>query len=797
MKVVECGYKIDLHIHSIYSKHKDKAKVSYNTLEHVCVLASKLNENGVQICAITDHDAFGYDIYKKLKEYEYKEEFSIKKVFPGVEFSVDFRGDNGLDVPVHVIAIFDDSDDEKIRNIGTILSKENGVPDYDHAAAFSEVKFLEILREINIDTVLIAHQKSSLYSSSINKDDIKGIGDERFNEIVNTEYFEAFEFKNRRNEVFNKAYLSKTNREDMIRFITGSDCHNWEVYPQVDKNDNTMPIDTYVKCLPTFKGLVMAITDHNRIKRVNSFFNSAEKCLDSLNIDIDGINHIIPLSRGINVIIGDNSIGKSLLLHALTNYDKLNGRRFSQIRSGYKRYLKENGIRINSTIPKEDIFVFDMQGEVGEKFANGNIQTDAFLKDFYPKEINTESYKEIVRRELDKIYGFLDDKFKLENDINTLGSITLKDFSDTSIESLTFIGEVKQDIEGFEDNSLIISDINEISEKMNTLSERKALTIEDKEDLKTIKENISKFIERFVVRKNKIEKTNLKIASFNNTFIEFKNKYCKEISDVNKQFYAYTEGISRIKNSIISIVQRKRRLKKPVISIPEQIIDVKSNNIYKYSFNSRVRILSISNDYINRLIKNNFNINYKSYDIFDMTQEDFVKALSEYTGAPSGVLKQLKEKVNAQLMIDFEPVFTITESGNDKTKEFSAGFTSQIYFDILSYSSTNNGIYIIDQPEDNISQKSIRESLMDRFKNMGELRQVIIVTHNPQFIVNLDVDNVIYIGKNDDGNIIIQSGALEYQNEDYKMLDIISLHIEGGLDTLRRRWKRYEKNDVI
>ena len=79
---------------------------------------------------------------------------------------------------------------------------------------------------------------------------------------------------------------------------------------------------------------------------------------------------------------------------------------------------------------------------------------------------------------------------------------------------------------------------------------------------------------------------------------------------------------------------------------------------------------------------------------------------------------------------------------------------------------------------------------------MGENRQVIIVTHNPQFIVNLDVDNVIFIGKEND-RIFIQSGALEYKNADYNILNIISNHIEGGLDTLRRRWKRYEKDASV
>ena len=133
----------------------------------------------------------------------------------------------------------------------------------------------------------------------------------------------------------------------------------------------------------------------------------------------------------------------------------------------------------------------------------------------------------------------------------------------------------------------------------------------------------------------------------------------------------------------------------------------------------------------------------------------------------------------------------------DKTRELSSGFNAQIYFDLLSYADDRKGIYIIDQPEDNIAQKAIREYLLDRFKTMGEHRQVIIVTHNPQFIVNLDVDNVVFLGKDNEGRLQVLSGALEYKCSDYSILDIISTHIEGGLDTLQRRWKRYEKSSRI
>lgn len=68
-----------------------------------------------------------------------------------------------------------------------------------------------------------------------------------------------------------------------------------------------------------------------------------------------------------------------------------------------------------------------------------------------------------------------------------------------------------------------------------------------------------------------------------------------------------------------------------------------------------------------------------------------------------------------------------------------------------------------------------------------------MVTHNPQFIVNLDVDNVIYLSR-DDGKFTIQSGALEYEDENYSILRIVADNIEGGLQTIQGRMKRYEKD---
>ena len=137
----------------------------------------------------------------------------------------------------------------------------------------------------------------------------------------------------------------------------------------------------------------------------------------------------------------------------------------------------------------------------------------------------------------------------------------------------------------------------------------------------------------------------------------------------------------------------------------------------------------------------------------------------------------------------------IDRNEEDKTKEMSSGFNAKIYFEILSYQDKDEGIYIIDQPEDDVSQTSIKKYLIEDFKEMSKHRQIILITHNPQFIVNLDVDNVIFIEKKD-GKIDISYGALEYKNKNQNIdiLNIISENIDGGIDTINERWKRYEKN---
>ena len=52
----------------------------------------------------------------------------------------------------------------------------------------------------------------------------------------------------------------------------------------------------------------------------------------------------------------------------------------------------------------------------------------------------------------------------------------------------------------------------------------------------------------------------------------------------------------------------------------------------------------------------------------------------------------------------------------------------------------------------------------------------------------------VYLMKDENDKIYIQNGALEYCDKNYDILKIVADNIEGGIDSINERWKRYDKN---
>jgi energy-coupling factor transporter ATP-binding protein EcfA2 len=101
----------------------------------------------------------------------------------------------------------------------------------------------------------------------------------------------------------------------------------------------------------------------------------------------------------------------------------------------------------------------------------------------------------------------------------------------------------------------------------------------------------------------------------------------------------------------------------------------------------------------------------------------------------------------------------------------------------------------IDQPEENLDPQSVFDELVPHFRAARQRRQVIVVTHNANLVVNTDADQVIIASseRREDGGlptITYQSGSLENP----KIRSAVCRLLEGGKRAFLERERHYRLN---
>ncbi|KIL99370.1 ATPase involved in DNA repair [Paramagnetospirillum magnetotacticum MS-1] len=103
---------------------------------------------------------------------------------------------------------------------------------------------------------------------------------------------------------------------------------------------------------------------------------------------------------------------------------------------------------------------------------------------------------------------------------------------------------------------------------------------------------------------------------------------------------------------------------------------------------------------------------------------------------------------------------------------------------------------IVDQPEENLDNESIFADLAAYFREAKNHRQIILITHNPNLVVNTDAEQVVvaHCERGEDGlpSMRYVSGSLENAAPDEP--DIrgqVCRILEGGAEAFRKRDERY------
>ena len=101
---------------------------------------------------------------------------------------------------------------------------------------------------------------------------------------------------------------------------------------------------------------------------------------------------------------------------------------------------------------------------------------------------------------------------------------------------------------------------------------------------------------------------------------------------------------------------------------------------------------------------------------------------------------------------------------------------------------------VIDQPEDNLDNKSVYEILVTFIKQAKKRRQIILVTHNPNLAVVADAEQIIHVSidkKDSMNDFDFFSGSIEDDRINQAVVDIL----EGTMPAFDNRRLKYRKHD--
>ena len=128
----------------------------------------------------------------------------------------------------------------------------------------------------------------------------------------------------------------------------------------------------------------------------------------------------------------------------------------------------------------------------------------------------------------------------------------------------------------------------------------------------------------------------------------------------------------------------------------------------------------------------------------------------------------------------------IVESHGRPITRLSYGQQGTIYLKLKIAANLFMETLIYDQPEDDLDNQFITEELVKLFRRIKKYRQVIIVSHNANLVVNADSEQII-VAENRDGHLAYMSGSLESPAINAAVCRIL----EGGKSAFASREAKY------
>lgn len=568
----------------------------------------------------------------------------------------------------------------------------------------------------------------------------------------------------------------------------------------VYKENNSYYIDipafTWVKSDPTFEGLKQIIFEPE--ERTRYGINHPDRKLDYLVIDYIQYNdnERTYFNRGLNVIIGGRSTGKSTLLNSIAKYQKSNNlhrdNHYTFEDSGYKVFWADGNSdeeRSVEFIPQE--FMIDISkdktllnkllGEIIAKKSMDEAERDyketvesidgditTLLNDYFVQLSNKKSLikpegdSEAAKASIVTICKNIE-KIRLENKFSEDDNNNYKktcDLINSLLEEIELLKNEEERLKDIKDFDFLVDiDLYDLSPGNQTLVI---------EELNRIKEAstqrwIALVSQMMSEVKERINTKNKELKEIEKSSIYSRGKELETKNEELKQLELQLEEHRRVVKEFENYKNEQLKIKKTLDEKYEAILDkfsqyygaiknfVENFKIEEDDLKIEIKVSTTAfEDKIEYLNARNCNNNI-FIENFDKIIKLFTK--NSFEAFMKDWLVEGRLLFNKNKSIDdlFEDIITtkwysydynITYQ-DDEFQDMSQGKKSFVILKLLLEFSDDKKPVLIDQPEDSLDNRAIyhelRKYLLDTKKN----RQIIIVTHNPNVVVGADAENVI------------------------------------------------------
>lgn len=768
---------LDLHIHT--SDNPKSLEENYD-IDTLITKVKEIAEGDNFLISFTDHNTINEKAYlEAIKKIG-------SKIILGVELHIKAYKEE--DTPAYHCHIYFDLEEINLETIQDLNSKLDDLyPNKTPTKKSKEIPVIETILD-KFDTysfILLPHGGQSLatFDSAIPK------GKSFDNLMERSIYYNFFDGFTSRSEVGTektREYLKKLGVNEFVNLVTCTDNYSPSVYPRAKAKGAAEFVPTWMYATPNFSGLKLSLTDESRFEYKNKKPSKWKEFIKSIHLDGEKINIDVKLTPGLNVIIGESSSGKTLLVDSMMKFLEGNG----FVESDYRQYGIE---KIIVDFPDATIPHFISQNFIADivKDNEKNIDEIEIIKNFFPKDVNAEK---IISKGLEKLKSNIESLFdciekieKIESSLKTIpvlsGLISIKQANKNILKEFL---EVVTSLKNVDYNELDKDSDIEYLDSINKRLKENPFIDYDESLIDKLKAELIK-IRKYSLIDEEIQEVVLNNKSEIDELLkerdgeeQDKKQKFEKLIELLKDYY---QELNKFKYLLKEIVDYSIEPTEKKIKIGDYILSTENKfELTKIVFQEELNkflladktISDVENIFPSDLFRKNFANNQKGSQEGTMPSYRYIKD-NIYSKFSS------RNKVNRKIKIS---------DGRD-FKELSPGLKTAVVLELIINFKGDDAPLIIDQPEDNLATSYINGALVKSIQNNRQKKQIIFVSHNATIPMAGDAQNII-LCENNKGEINIKSAPLEGKINGKNVVDYVAEITDGGKSSVKKRFKKYD-----